>query len=199
MLWSCISFDSYIKPQLVQLLHEINIRCISFDSYIKPQQQLGGYYGSLSCISFDSYIKPQHFVGQWQKTIVVYLLIPTSNHNLLMLLWKFLLLYIFWFLHQTTTLNISLSMAKCCISFDSYIKPQPRTIKIYWTSGCISFDSYIKPQLSVKTFSIISVVYLLIPTSNHNILWFFDFGSEVVYLLIPTSNHNVKVSKKVII
>ena len=34
--------------------------------------------------------------------------------------------------------------------------------------SCISFDSYIKPQL--KDFSRIlpKVVYLLIPTSNHN-------------------------------
>ena len=35
---------------------------------------------------------------------------------------------------------------ECCISFDSYIKPQP--IRPYSVYGlrCISFDSYIKPQ-----------------------------------------------------
>ena len=34
------------------------------------------------------------------------------------------------------------------------------------------------------------VVYLLIPTSNHNILTVLLFLLMVVYLLIPTSNHN---------
>ena len=35
------------------------------------------------------------------------------------------------------------------------------------------------------------VVYLLIPTSNHNLNLTNKIQSEVVYLLIPTSNHNV--------
>ena len=33
----CISFDSYIKPQLLARLHQSPLGCISFDSYIKPQ------------------------------------------------------------------------------------------------------------------------------------------------------------------
>ena len=78
----------------------------------------------------------------------------------------------------------------CCISFDSYIKPQPRTIKIYWTSSCISFDSYIKPQLVEPLRRPKKVVYLLIPTSNHNSDSQCSKGTSVVYLLIPTSNHN---------
>ena len=36
----------------------------------------------LGCISFDSYIKPQLLQVLMLGTIVVYLLIPTSNHNL---------------------------------------------------------------------------------------------------------------------
>ena len=35
----------------------------------------------LSCISFDSYIKPQRQENYYKKYSVVYLLIPTSNHN----------------------------------------------------------------------------------------------------------------------
>ena len=55
--------------------------CISFDSYIKPQQHVNMSEKSKSGISFDSYIKPQ-LERQIAKTItVVYLLIPTSNHN----------------------------------------------------------------------------------------------------------------------
>ena len=34
------------------------------------------------------------------------------------------------------------------------------------------------------------VVYLLIPTSNHNEVLPFNTLLDVVYLLIPTSNHN---------
>ena len=36
------------------------------------------------------------------------------------------------------------------------------------------------------------VVYLLIPTSNHNVKAFTKQIDIVVYLLIPTSNHNAK-------
>ena len=77
-------------------------------------------------------------------------------------------LYIFWFLHQTTTIaNCHLARIRC-ISFDSYIKPQPHR---RWV--CC------KP-----------VVYLLIPTSNHNSKQKYKTLWKVVYLLIPTSNHN---------
>ena len=37
MIISCISFDSYIKPQHVAHDGVRLGRCISFDSYIKPQ------------------------------------------------------------------------------------------------------------------------------------------------------------------
>ena len=233
-----------------------NLSCISFDSYIKPQLRASHALESVSCISFDSYIKPQLWHWATSSWVVVYLLIPTSNHNVLLsykvyTLVVYLLiptsnhnvrysddkselvvylliptsnhnlfidneytdeLYIFWFLHQTTTL-FSLGAP---------------------LGGCISFDSYIKPQLDIIHHRRITVVYLLIPTSNHNevwrdvyllklyIFWFLhqtttsskrytrdmsciSFDSYikpqlilyvavkcfVVYLLIPTSNHNV--------
>ena len=56
--------------------------------------------------------------------------------------------------------------------------------------SCISFDSYIKPQLCSMLHFITIVVYLLIPTSNHNTYGFTRINGKVVYLLIPTSNHN---------
>ena len=58
-LYSCISFDSYIKPQLTSFVRFSRICCISFDSYIKPQLRNSS---------------PKNFA-------VVYLLTPTSNHN----------------------------------------------------------------------------------------------------------------------
>ena len=58
-----------------------SLRCISFDSYIKPQLSLWSVYLRPCCISFDSYIKPQLMKPFCENPVVVYLLIPTSNHN----------------------------------------------------------------------------------------------------------------------
>ena len=55
---------------------------------------------------------------------------------------------------------------------------------------CISFDSYIKPQLAFRSLKYLHVVYHLIPTSNHNQRLSTLYAQDVVYLLIPTSNHN---------
>ena len=75
------------------------------------------------------------------------------------------------------------------IVFGSEIKLQSNTKT---RTLCISFDSYIKPQLFMVLLLLYIVVYLLIPTSNHNPLLSFDCGRTVVYLLIPTSNHNIR-------
>ena len=121
------------------------------------------------CISFDSYIKPQPTRYSLSIGPVVYLLIPTSNHNLTPLITVSSTLYIFWFLHQTTTQVFILKKLHGCISFDSYIKPQLFSNSLVMVASCISFDSYIKPQLLVLIKRFIRVVYLLIPTSNHNL------------------------------
>ena len=59
---------------------------------------------------------------------------------------------------------------------------------------CISFESYIKPQQSGSWMLPTTVVYLLIPTSNHNAIMTARRSTPVVYLLIPTSNHNLKLT-----
>ena len=100
----------------------------------------------MSCISFDSYIKPQPQRQDYVNDLVVYLLIPTSNHNTKQTIKHSSKLYIFWFLHQTTTTGDASPKKHRCISFDSYIKPQPLN------------------NLYHRHY----VVYLLIPTSNHN-------------------------------
>ena len=121
---------------------------IHFESYIKPQLSYRIIGRIKRCISFDSYIKPQLSDAAEDVGSVVYLLIPTSNHNHWTKSQIANALYIFWFLHQTTT---TLLLARMRM-------------------GCISFDSYIKPQLK-SVFGINEkVVYLLIPTSNHNYL-----------------------------
>ena len=101
-----------------------DICCISFDSYIKPQRVGARNLSGICCISFDFYIKPQPLVYEKPWLHVVYLLIPTSNHNCFLDCAGYIELYIFWFLHQTTTYKPNLHLNECCISFDSYIKPQ---------------------------------------------------------------------------
>ena len=213
---SCISFDSYIKPQLVQHTEDLLRGCISFDSYIKPQ---------LPYFCFFIYL-------------VVYLLTPTSNHNFFCLSLFKMKLYIFWLLHQTTTSSNAAMQSSLLYIF--WLLHQTTT---YWCvddkpDGCISFDSYIKPQRGPVPPGPPCVVYLLTPTSNHNhrpacrrmpslyIFWLLhqtttyrhtyspasrciSFDSYikpqlhrrlqcshlVVYLLTPTSNHNFFPSK----
>ena len=141
---------------------------ISLDSYIKPQRLWHHLKMMISCISFDSYIKPQPVLDYAHIGIVVYLLIPTSNHNFITSVSFTTVLYIFWFLHQTTTQEPQEHLYSRCISFDSYIKPQLYRAWYLCVASCISFDSYIKPQRNIWALPLMQVVYLLIPTSNHN-------------------------------
>ena len=275
----CISFDSYIKPQprwhwllalpVVYLLIPTSNHNLVFCNTICIELYIFWFLHQTTtirciglqvprCISFDSYIKPQLILWCLSLRLVVYLLIPTSNHNLACCCLFHVLLYIFWFLHQTTTCIILTLQIWRCISFDSYIKPQlllnlnfslsvvylliptsnhnvedgltrqekvvylliPTSnhnlwcfrfcwysLYIFWFLhqtttvsdtytefiGCISFDSYIKPQRCLVMVIFLSVVYLLIPTSNHNYYYISSIGCFVVYLLIPTSNHNFLV------
>ena len=164
------------------------------------------------CISFYSYIKPQRTMPGGVKRFVVYRSIPTSNRN-----WKngerpmpvlyivlFLhqtatwarlrmsspLLYIVLFLHQTATVCCLLSVFFCCISFYSYIKPQPVRWSCLRRHSCISFYSYIKPQPSDSSNKLFFVVYRSIPTSNRNSESGGANNGAVVYRSIPTSNRN---------
>ena len=123
--------------------------CISFDSYIKPQPLLNKIGLEVRCISFDSYIKPQQIssgadVGKCCISFDSYI--------------------------KPQPLCIVHICLVRCISFDSYIKPQHSVLLLCQMPCCISFDSYIKPQLLKRLANAMHVVYLLIPTSNHNAL-----------------------------
>ena len=123
---------------------------------------------SCCCLSSCSYIKPQHVLRWCNLLIVVYHLVPTSNHNYQRMFPSSVGLFIILFLHQTTTLGGGLDNTFRCLSSCSYIKPQRHCL-------CI-FNCY--------------VVYHLVPTSNHNSGYFLRFAGSVVYHLVPTSNHN---------
>ena len=148
-LWSCcISYYSYIKPQPNVMSGDALKSCISYYSYIKPQRMGRDKRLRCCCISYYSYIKPQlKFVDAANKSVVyrtiptsnhnsllsahlhllvVYRTIPTSNHNWWSLLFFTILLYIVLFLHQTTTSLARFLLLIRCISYYSYIKPQPK-------------------------------------------------------------------------
>ena len=210
--YCCISFESYIKPQL--------------DAY-KERQNRVVYL--LNPTSNHNPIEVPHW-----KDEVVYLLNPTSNHNFVLIIHILVKLYIFWILHQTTTVKEHWKYNEELYIF--WILHQTTTCPYNPTSGCrcISFESYIKPQPFAWSFLRVGVVYLLNPTSNHNavalkrtqnrlyIFWILhqtttlpasrrstdgcisfesyikpqpglpaEMIEKVVYLLNPTSNHNV--------
>ena len=99
---------------------------------------------------------------------VVYLLTPTSNHNLLASTVSSRLLYIFWLLHQTTTVVFWELLALWLYIFWLLHQTTTPSSAISLQICCISFDSYIKPQLASSLCCAEIVVYLLTPTSNHN-------------------------------
>ena len=99
----CISLMSYIKPQLARCGLLRVCRCISLMSYIKPQHANGVATKDFGCISLMSYIKPQRAWILGKKSIVVYRLCPTSNHNAKRSSPLLKSLYIAYVLHQTTT------------------------------------------------------------------------------------------------
>ena len=92
-------------------------------------------------------------------------------------------LYIVLFLHQTATLLHPGCCISCCISFYSYIKPQPNPTSPEVVRGCISFYSYIKPQLQPSLEMLFAVVYRSIPTSNRN-LYKGDEKTRELYIVL---------------
>ena len=102
-------------------------------------------------------------------------------------------LFIILFLHQTTTRFRSNRTVLRCLSSCSYIKPQPEPSLLHACWRCLSSCSYIKPQRNGRYPLCGSVVYHLVPTSNHNKAAIASILDKVVYHLVPTSNHNGRV------
>ena len=59
----------------------LSLSCISYYSYIKPQLPMNSAAFIQGCISYYSYIKPQLLRDVMPSLSVVYRTIPTSNHN----------------------------------------------------------------------------------------------------------------------
>ena len=121
---------------------------------------------------------------------VVYRTIPTSNHNSFAMCFTLIRLYIVLFLHQTTTCSTLAGLPDgLYIVLFLHQTTTGQEIDLF-TYCCISYYSYIKPQPIYQCPSLRSVVYRTIPTSNHNRYLLRKDNQEVVYRTIPTSNHN---------
>ena len=142
--------------------------CISYYSYIKPQPNYES--ARIKSVVYRTIPTSNHntCILCVCARIVVYRTIPTSNHNSTIDVRINFMLYIVLFLHQTTTQNVEFYFVPCCISYYSYIKPQP----------------------PLQTAAFTRVVYRTIPTSNHNLACSNLDLLHVVYRTIPTSNHN---------
>ena len=81
----------------------------------------------------------------------------------------------------------------CCISFESYIKPQHFYRVANWEDVVYLLNPTSNHNCNADEVDKNGVVYLLNPTSNHNPLLDYGIALEVVYLLNPTSNHNERM------
>ena len=122
--------------------------------------------------------------------LVVYHLVPTSNHNSALGAGQQGVLFIILFLHQTTTSKRMRLQALCCLSSCSYIKPQLSEMRNTSRLGCLSSCSYIKPQqrrdTEYRIQSCLSSCSYIKPQQYRRDTEY----TEVVYHLVPTSNHN---------
>ena len=166
-----------IKLYILWFLHQTTT------SYMKSLAKEG-------CISYDFYIKPQLPESKFRAYEVVYLMISTSNHNIGAFSLDSAGLYILWFLHQTTTWDKR--TAQVCKLYILWFLHQTTTCGTLRRKClcCISYDFYIKPQLKWHCHHKLTVVYLMISTSNHNPRSGNTHRAKVVYLMISTSNHN---------
>ena len=164
----CISYYSYIKPQLNGLwyfLYAVVYRTIPTSNHncrLKRYTEGSVVYRTIPTSNHNSMeMSPL-------RLLVVYRTIPTSNPNLTSWGEWTSTLYIVLFLHQTTTVAIT-------AWFEGWLYivlflHQTTTVKLSasLTASCISYYSYIKPQLPLPLTELFVVVYRTIPTSNHN-------------------------------
>ena len=199
------------------------LSCILCFSYIKPQLPVCCYCRG----TVVSYVFPtsnhNSFARLTDKTRVVSYVFPTSNHNYLRVHGFRHLLYLMFFLHQTTTraekqtrqiscilcfsyikpqhLRMAGQAGLSCILCFSYIKPQPqRDIASEWFS-CILCFSYIKPQPYCIVGKNIGVVSYVFPTSNHNAA--LDINPErrlyLMFFLHQTTTRAVKPIQRMLL
>ena len=123
-----------------------NVQLYIFIFLHQTTTTVGRSCSRLRCISLYSYIKPQQHLRVCLHHRVVYLYIPTSNHNHAQRGGDGAGLYIFIFLHQTTTYSAALMLSTSLYIFIFLHQTTTRTAIICQEISCISLYSYIKPQ-----------------------------------------------------
>ena len=117
-------------------------------------------------------------------------LISTSNHNLVLVSGWLSVLLLISFLHQTTTVSVTLIVELHCFLSHFYIKPQLHLVGSQRCLHCFLSHFYIKPQ-HIKPLNLTrNIASYLISTSNHNLKSSCDLAPSIASYLISTSNHN---------
>ena len=211
-LTGCISYISYIKPQLLQRSIALP-RVVSLIYPTSNHNQAGmllPIYTLYLLYILHQTTTQKIYQDYYRKLYLLYILHQTTTHK--MTDTRKRRLYLLYILHQTTTGRAFYKVGRGCISYISYIKPQHLSVCTTTKPSCISYISYIKPQRSrvigstkqscISYISYIKpqqtmcehprtiVVSLIYPTSNHNRGTTINDRSEVVSLIYPTSNHN---------
>ena len=146
----CLIASFYIKPQLSRRPSPSPPDCLISSFYIKPQPWTSCGSSHSDCLISSFYIKPQLWTGTDRTDTIVLYRLSTSNHNLLFVFSSFLLLSYIVFLHQTTTVAVSLSTCCNCLISSFYIKPQRRGERSGRAIDCLISSFYIKPQLLMR-------------------------------------------------
>ena len=132
----------------------ILVRCLSSCSYIKPQRKLGRTDASV--VVYHLVPTSNHNQSPPRKLVyfVVYHLVPTSNHNLPLGCKTPQQLFIILFLHQTTTSQKRLFTASALFIILFLHQTTTEFDGLGYQAGCLSSCSYIKPQPSFISVSI---------------------------------------------
>ena len=165
---SCISYYSYIKPQLWHIHRQ---SCCVVYRTIPTSNHNSTKHPLIWCtVVYRTIPTSNHNVQNngLQSTFVVYRTIPTSNHNSFQGNDFMQALYIVLFLHQTTTIR-QRDMFSGLLYIVLFLHQTTTIFNVLTVDvRCISYYSYIKPQLEASMRLQQVVVYRTIPTSNHN-------------------------------
>ena len=130
ILASCISYYSYIKPQLVITRQDsgtVVYRTIPTSNHNCRQSRPLCLLLYIVLFLHQTTTLLRFCNNRFQLYIVLFLHQTTTSKLMHLVM---MLLYIVLFLHQTTTSNTQDSLSLCCISYYSYIKPQRSSFSV---------------------------------------------------------------------
>ena len=149
------------------------------------------------CILCSFYIKPQLMSPYYFIFYIVSYVLSTSNHNLMSNGNVSSILYLMFFLHQTTTHEHHQFLNFNCILCSFYIKPQLERKSKPFKIHCILCSFYIKPQLLHRQEHCKPIVSYVLSTSNHNSMSkAMEFSLLYLMFFLHQTTTNGKVMKQ---